>query len=219
MPDTPGIRILLVDDHAMVRQGLSLTLDLQPDMLVIGQAGSGTEGVALAAELQPDLILLDLNMPDLDGIEVMQRVRRVAPVTRVLVLSGIHADARVYATVEAGVDGYIVKDASTAELVSAIRSVAGGDVYFHPMITRTLTNYMLHRTHAPAALQTQLTGRELAVLQHMATSATNRAIAEQLHVSEETVRTHVKSILRKLDQPTRTQAVIEGIRQGLVSIE
>lgn len=214
-----SIRILIVDDHAMVRQGLSLALNLQPDFEVVGEAGSGTDGVALAQRLHPDVMLLDLNMPDLDGIEVMQRVRRLSSASRVLILSGIHADARVYATVEAGVDGYIVKDATTAELAQAIRSVAAGDPYFHPLITRTLIRYMHSSSVQPAALRTLLTARELAVLQLMATTATNRAIAEQLGVSEETVRSHVKNILRKLDQPNRTQAVFEGIRRGLISLE
>jgi DNA-binding NarL/FixJ family response regulator len=213
------IRILLVDDHAMLRQGLSLALALQPDLEVVGEAGSGTAGALLAGELQPDVVLLDLNMPDLDGIQVLQRIRRVAPQARVLILSGIHADSRVFATVEAGVDGYIVKDATTGELVSAIRSMAAGDAYFHPNITRTLTNYLQRPAATPAAAQAHLTARELAVLQLMATSATNRAIAEKLHVSEETVRSHVKNILRKLDQPTRTQAVFEGLRLGLISTE
>lgn len=219
MSEQKTIRILLVDDHAMLRQSLSLALNLQPDMRVVGEAGSGQEGVRLASELRPEVILLDLNIPDLDGIEVFQRVRHTSPQSRVLILSGIHADSRVFATVEAGVDGYIVKDATTAELLQAIRSVAAGDAYFHPMITRTLTNYIQTSTAAPAASQPHLTARELSVLQLMATSATNKAIADQLYVSEETVRTHVKSILRKLDQPTRTQAVFEGVRQGLISLE
>ncbi|MCO6451882.1 MAG: response regulator transcription factor [Caldilineales bacterium] len=212
------IRLLLIDDHAMLRQGLCLALNLQPDMEVVGEAGSGGAGAEQAARLQPDVILLDLNMPDMDGIEVYQRLQRLAPRSRVLILSGIHADARVYATVEAGVDGYIVKDASTTELVTAIRAVAAGDAYFHPMITRALTNY-LRGPAQPAALDARLTTRELTVLQLIATSATNRDIAGQLHVSEETVRTHVKSILRKLNQPTRTQAVLEGVRLGLISVE
>jgi DNA-binding NarL/FixJ family response regulator len=213
------IRILIVDDHAMVRQGLSMALDLQPDFAVVGEAGNGRDGVDLAQRLQPDLVLLDLNMPDLDGIEVMQRVRHLSPKTRVLILSGIHADARVYATVEAGVDGYIVKDATTAELTQAIRSVASGDAYFHPLITRTLVRYSHGLSPQPAALSTRLTARELSVLQCMATSATNRAIAEHLGIGEETVRSHVKNILRKLDQSNRTQAVFEGIRRGLISLE
>lgn len=212
------IRLLLVDDHAMLRQGLRLALNLQPDMALVGEAGSGREGVELAAQLQPDVVLLDLNMPDMDGIEVFGRIRRLAPQARVLVLSGIHADARVYATVEAGVDGYIVKDATTAELAAAIRTVDDGAAYFHPMITRAITDYVRGPSQ-PAALDARLTSRELAVLQLIATSATNKAIAEQLHVSEETVRTHVKNILRKLEQPTRTQAVFEGIRRGLISTE
>ncbi len=214
-----SIRILIVDDHAMVRQGLGMALDLQPDFAVVGEAGRGDDGVALAQRLQPDVILLDLNMPDMDGIEVMQRVRRLSPRSRVLILSGIHADARVYATVEAGVDGYIVKDATTAELAQAIRSVAAGNAYFHPLITRTLIRYAHSSSLQPAALRTQLTTRELAVLQLMATSATNRVIADQLGVSEETVRSHVKNVLRKLDQSNRTQAVFEGIRRGLISLE
>lgn len=213
------LRVLLVDDHAMLRQGLSLALALQADIAVIGEAGTGGEGVRLAGKLQPDVLLLDLNMPDMDGIEVLQRVRRVSPTTRVLILSGIHADARVYATVVAGVDGYIVKDATTSELVGAIRSVAAGDAYFHPMITRALTRYLQQPAFTPAAVQSQLTPRELSVLQLMATSATNKDIAQRLHVGEETVRTHVKSILRKLNQPTRTQAVLEGVRQGLISVD
>lgn len=214
----PPIRILLVDDHAMVRQGLSMALNLQSDFTVVGEAGSGADGVVLAQKLQPDVLLLDLNMPDMDGIEVMQQVRRLSPPTRVLILSGIHADARVYATVEAGVDGYIVKDATTAELVRAIRSVAAGDAYFHPLVTRALIDYSRVLAQ-PAAMRARLTARELAVLQLMATSATNRAIAEQLGVGEETVRTHVKNILRKLDQSNRTQAVFEGVRRGLVSLD
>jgi DNA-binding NarL/FixJ family response regulator len=219
MMSEKSVRILIVDDHAMVRQGLSLALNLQPDLTIVGEAGSGGDGVALAQKLQPDVILLDLNMPDLDGLEVMQRVRRLSPQSRVLILSGIHADARVFATIEAGVDGYIVKDATTTELAQAIRSVAAGDAYLHPLITRALTRHLHNLPAQPATLRSRLTARELSVLQLMATSATNRTIAEQLSVSEETVRTHVKNILRKLDQPNRTQAVLEGVRRGLISPE
>ncbi len=220
-PQNPekSIRILLIDDHAMVRQGLSLALNLQSDFTVVGEAGSGTEGVSLAQSLQPDVILLDLNMPDMDGIAVMEQVRRLSPHSQILILSGIHADARVFATIEAGVDGYIVKDASTTELTQAIRSVAAGDVYLHPIITRTLTRFLHHSPLQPATVQPRLTARELTVLQLMTTSATNRAIAEQLSVSEETIRTHVKNILRKLNQPNRTQAVLDGVRRGLISLD
>jgi len=213
------IRILIVDDHAMVRQGLSLALQLQPDFEVVGEAKNGTEGVALAQSLNPDVVLLDLNMPDLDGIEVTQQLRQVSPVTKVLILSGIHADARVYATVEAGVDGYIVKDATTNELISAIRLVYQGEAYFHPLITGALVRYTQNLTSTRATPQPNLTARELSVLQLMATSATNKAIAQQLIISQETVRTHVKNILRKLNQSNRTQAVLEGVRRGLITLD
>jgi DNA-binding NarL/FixJ family response regulator len=212
------IRILMVDDHAMVRQGLQLALQLQPDFEIIGEAENGLSAVALAQKLQPDIILLDLNMPDLTGIEVAQQVRSVSPTSRILILSGIQADSRVLATVEAGVDGYIVKDATTAELAAAIRHVAAGEAYFHPSVTQALIRY--HRPSGiPATASSILTARELAVLQSMATSATNRDIADQLYVSEETIRTHVKNILRKLGQTNRTQAVLEGVRRGLISLE
>jgi NarL family two-component system response regulator LiaR len=213
------IRILIVDDHAMVRQGLSLALQLQADLDIVGEAKNGSEGVTLAQSLRPDVILLDLSMPDFTGIEVTEKVRSVSPGSKVLILSGVHADDKVFATVEAGVDGYIVKDATTAELTEAIRHVAGGGNYFHPLITSALVRYSRNASPAPAAAQTNLTNREMDVLQLMSTSATNKAIARQLHVSEETVRTHVKNILRKLNQPNRTQAVLDGIRRGLISLD
>jgi DNA-binding NarL/FixJ family response regulator len=213
------IGILLVDDHAMVRQGLRLALQLQPGFQIIGEAENGLAAIDLAQALQPDVILLDLNMPDMNGIEVTQKVRGVSPESRVLILSGIQADSRVLATVEAGVDGYIVKDAGTAELAMAIRHVAAGESYFHPSVTQALIRYNRPLGVAPAATSPALTARELAVLQAMATSATNRDIADQLFVGEETIRTHVKHILRKLDQTNRTQAVLEGVRRGLISLE
>ena len=213
------IRILIIDDHAMVRQGLGLALQLHADLEIVGEACNGSEGVALVQALKPDVILLDLSMPDFDGIEVSRKVRTLSPQTKILILSGVHTDARVYATVEAGVDGYIVKDATTTELVEAIRLVAGGENYFHPLITSALVRYARSSAAPTSSGQDSLTNRELDVLRLMATSATNRAIARQLHVSEETVRTHVKNILRKFNQPNRTQAVLEGIRRGHITLQ
>lgn len=219
MKNKAQIRILIVDDHAMVRQGLSLALQLQPDFEIVAEAENGTQGIELAGALQPDVVLLDLKMPDLDGIAVTQKIRASAPASQILILSGIHADARVFATVEAGVDGYIVKDATTAELAEAIRHVAAGETYFHPLITQALVRYTRSGGQSPATVNPSLTTRELQVLQLMATSATNKTIAEQLHVSEETVRSHVKNILRKLNRSNRTQAVFEGVRLNLISLE
>jgi NarL family two-component system response regulator LiaR len=212
------IHILIVDDHAMVRQGLGLALQLHPDLEIVGEAQNGKEGITLTQSLKPDVILLDLSMPDLDGIEVTHKIRQISPDSRILILSGVHTDARIFAAVNAGIDGYIVKDATTTELVEAIRLVASGENYFHPTITTALVRHTRksNRTQSTTLPPDTLTGRELDVLRLMATSATNRAIAKELHVSEETVRTHVKNILRKLEQPNRTQAVLEGIRRGLI---
>ena len=129
------IRILIVDDHAMVREGLSMALKLQPDFEIVGQAKNGAEGITLTQQFQPDVILLDLQMPDLDGLAVTQEVRSLAPKTQVLILSGIHQDERVFAAIQAGVDGYIVKDATT-ELTQAIRQLASGHSYFHPSLPK-----------------------------------------------------------------------------------
>ena len=213
----PTIGILIIDDHAMVREGLSMALTLQPDFEIIGQAENGLQGIALAERFEPNLVLLDLSMPDMDGITVSRRLRRNLPDTRILILTGLHDDERVIDAVEAGVDGYIVKDATTGELIEAIRHVARGHAYFHPLITQALVRQSASNV-APAEPQTPLTRRELDVLRLMITSATNRAIAAQLHVGEETVRTHVKNILRKLEQPNRTQAVLEGVRRGLITL-
>jgi DNA-binding NarL/FixJ family response regulator len=203
----------------MVRQGLGLALQLHSDLKIVGEAQNGSEGVALVQTLKPDVILLDLSMPDFDGIEVSRKVQTISPQTKILILSGVHTDARVYATVEAGVDGYIVKDATTTELVEAIRLVAAGENYFHPLITSALVRYARSSALPANPPQDALTNRELEVLRLMATSATNRAIARQLHVSEETVRSHVKNILRKFNQPNRTQAVLEGIRRGHITLQ
>lgn len=213
------IRILLVDDHAMVREGLGMALALYTDLNIVGQARGGHEALSLLEPLNPDLLLLDLNMPDLDGIAVTHEVRRRRPQTRILILSGLHADERILAAVEAGINGYIVKDATTVELSQAIRQVAAGESYFHPLITDALVRHARRSNNTPASAEDHLTRREQDVLQLMVTSATNRDIAAALNIAEETVRTHVKRILRKLNQSNRTQAVIEAVRRGLITLD
>ena len=213
-----SIRILMIDDHAILRDGLSMTLRLHADFDIVGQAENGGQGLMLAKELQPDLILLDLSMPDIDGIGLTHQLKQDVPQIRILILSGIHSKTQVLKAIEAGIDGYIVKDATTTELAQAIRHVAQGHSYFHPIITQALISQSPGNTTATNP-NAKLTKREMDVLQLMLTSATNRTIAEALHVSEETVRTHVKNILRKLEQPNRTQAVLEGVRRGLISLE
>ncbi len=213
-----SIRILIIDDHAMVRQGLRLALQLQSDFEIIGEAKDGFEGLDFVKRLQPDVILLDLNMPKMNGIEMTKKLQDKSGRSRILMLSGVQADARIFEAIEAGVDGYIVKDATTEELTTAIRHIASGDSYFHPIITQALLRFS---QAGPASNRSNriLSTRELSVLQLMATSATNLDIAKQLFISEETVRTHVKNILRKLNKTNRTQAVLDGVRRGLIDLE
>ncbi len=208
------IRILIVDDHAVVRRGLTMVLSLQRDFVVVGEAGSAAAALHMAETLQPDLILLDLALPDRSGGAVAPELRRLAPHSRILVLSGAQDARLVQAAVEAQVDGYVPKEVTPAELADAIRRVAADESYIHPDVLHLLQGASRH----PQAHHPPLTRREMEVLQLMATMATNREIAERLVVSEETVRSHVKSILRKLDQPNRTQAVIEAVRCGLIEV-
>uniref|UniRef100_A0A7C1JMN9 Response regulator transcription factor n=1 Tax=Caldilinea aerophila TaxID=133453 RepID=A0A7C1JMN9_9CHLR len=208
------IRILIVDDHTVVRRGLTMVLSLQRDFLVVGEAGSAAAALHMAEVLQPDLILLDLALPDRSGSAIVPELRRVAPQCRILVLSGAQDARLVQAAVDARVDGYAPKEVTPAELADAIRRVANEESYIHPDVL-----HLLRRTSGqPETTHPSLTRRELEVLQLMATMATNREIAERLIVSEETVRSHVKSILRKLDQPNRTQAVIAAVRCGLIEV-
>lgn len=208
------IRILIVDDHAVVRRGLVMVLALQPDFAVVGEAGSAAAAMAMAAALQPDLVLLDLALPDQEGVAAVPALRRAAPGCRILVLSGAQDARLIQAALSADIDGYVPKEVTPHELAAAIRRVASQESYIHPDILQVVSRSAARSEPAHLAL----TRRELEVLQLMATMATNREIAERLVVSEETVRSHVKSILRKLDQPNRTQAVIEAVRRGLIEV-
>ncbi len=209
------IRLVIADDHEVVRKGLMLVLGQERDFEIVAEAHNGREAVALAAERKPDLILLDWKMPALDGLAAAAAIRRQTPVVRTLVLSGAPIEAAALDALDEGVDGFVHKDTSPADLAKAIRIVAGGRTYLGPEIKQAL----VRRAQATQAPHVTLTRRELEVLQMMATAATYREIGEQLHISEETVRSHAKSILAKLDQPNRTQAVISAVRAGLIDLE
>jgi DNA-binding NarL/FixJ family response regulator len=215
MSFSPTIRILIVDDHAVVRRGLAMVLALQRDFTVVGETGSAQEAVAMAAAFQPDLILLDLALPDREGPTILTDLRRVASRCRILALSGTRDIRLIQAAVQGGVDGYVPKDVTPPELATAIRRVVRHESYIHPDILQLLSRWQVIEADV---VTPPLTKRELEVLRLMATMATNREIAEHLVVSEETVRSHVKSILRKLDQPNRTQAVIEAVRRRLIEV-
>jgi len=194
-------------------------LRLEPDFEIVGEAENGATAIQLAQQLQPDLVLLDFVMPDLDGAATAQTLQSTVPKVKVLVLSGVELDDRVLDMVAAGVDGYVIKDIEPDELAQAIRTVARGEAYLHPTLARRILNRMsIQRTSAPAIPQIRLTPREAEVLRYMATPATYREIAEQLFVSEETIRSHAKRILSKLQQPNRAQAVLAAVRAGLLEL-
>jgi DNA-binding NarL/FixJ family response regulator len=211
------IRILIVDDHAVVRKGLVMVLRLNPDFEIVGEAENGRRAVEMALTLQPDLVLLDLIMPEMDGAATAAALRTKTPDVRILILTGIELDEGVIDLLAAGVDGYVPKDIEPEELVEAIRRVAAGESYLHSAVTRHLLEQAAAR-HTTPLPDIHLTPREREVLELMATPATYKEIAEKLTVGEETIRSHTKRILSKLQQPNRGQAVLAAMRAGLIKL-
>ena len=210
------IRIIIADDHAVVRQGLALVLGQEPDLQIVGEARDGVEAVALAAEMAPHLALLDWKMPRLDGLQAARQIKENQAGVRTLLLSGAPVETAVLDSLDQGVDGFVHKDISPAGLAHAIRVVAGGQRYLGPEITQAL----LERSRQQSASTPEtvaLSPRELEVLQLMATPVTYKEMAAQLSIGETTIHTHVKRIFAKLNQPNRTQAVIAALRLGLIS--
>ena len=207
------ITVLIADDHPVVRQGLRAFLDTQEDLEVVAEARDGEEAVARAAELVPDVVLMDLVMPNLDGIEAIRRIRDASPSTRVLVLTSFIEDEKVFPAVKAGAAGYLLKDVEPTELAGAIRMVTRGEALLHPTVAAKVMQEVAARDRSPAA---ELTERELDVLRLLARGMANKAIALELHVSEKTVKTHVSNILAKLHLADRTQAALYAVRERIV---
>jgi DNA-binding NarL/FixJ family response regulator len=206
------IRVLLADDHAVVRQGLRTFLDLQDDIEVVAEAGDGEEAVAAAERLDPDVILLDLVLPVLDGVGALRRL--AGGRARVIVLTSFGDDDKLFAALRAGATGYLLKDVQPAELVKAIRSAHGGDSPLSPTIATRVVEEIAHGG-APAEVD-DLTPRERDVLLLIARGRSNKVIALELGVAEKTVKTHVSHILGKLGLSDRTQAALYAVRRGLV---
>lgn len=198
-----------------------MVLELEDDFEIVGEAGSGHEAIQQIKLLRPDLVLLDMIMPDISGLEVTRLIKSQRPQVRILMLTGIGAKDAVQQSIGAGVEGYIIKNVSPVILCQAIRTVRDEGGYLHPAIARMITDFKDETSSGYTSPQERydLTPREVEILQLMATSQTNRDIAEQLIIAEETVRTHVKRILRKLDQPNRTQAVLFGLKVGIIWTE
>jgi NarL family two-component system response regulator LiaR len=208
------VRVLLVDDHAVVRQGLRAFLRLQPDLEVVGEAAGGESAVAAAASARPDVVLMDLVMPGGDGVAAIRDLAGAAPGARVLVLSSFADDDRVFAAMQAGAAGYLLKDVEPDALAEAIREVHRGRPALHPDVAARL----MRRVADPAGPAAEsLTPREREVLQLVVEGYANKQIARRLGITEKTVKTHVSSILAKLRVSDRTAAAVLAIRQGLVS--
>lgn len=212
MPDP--IRILIVDDHAVVRKGLAMVLRLEPDLDIIGEAENGQAGLAAAQRLKPDIVLVDLVMPKMDGQQMALTLRKFNPQIKVMMLTGTEVDDRVFDLVAAGIEGYVLKQIEPAELVRAIRAVVNGEAYLHPDVMKKI----LTRMQPQQASSISLTPRELEILEWMASPNTYKQIAAQLCVSEETIRSHAKNILEKMNQPNRAQAVLTAMRIGLIKL-
>jgi len=220
IPVKKAIRILIADDHAIVRKGLKALLATEKDMTVIGEAENGAEAVEKAAALAPDVILMDIVMPELDGIEATRRVTAARPETRVLVLTSFAADDKVFPAVKAGALGYLLKDSSPEQLLGAIRQVHNGEPSLEPSIARKVLQELSHPGSGAGKPTTDpLTERELEVLRLIAQGLSNKEIASKIFVAEWTVRSHVSNILGKLHLASRTQAALYALKSGLASLE
>jgi DNA-binding NarL/FixJ family response regulator len=212
------VRVLLVDDQALVRSGFRLILETREDLEVVGEAADGREAVDLARRVRPDVILMDVRMPHVDGVEATRRLAAAGLPARVLILTTFDLDEYVYDAIRAGASGFLLKDVQPAQLVEAIRVVAAGEALLAPTVTRRLLDHFagaLPSTQPPAELA-RLTERELQILELLAGGLSNAELADSLFLSETTVKTHISSVLRKLELRDRVQAVVLAYEAGLV---
>lgn len=206
------IRILIADDHSVVRQGLTMFLALDPDLEIVGEAKDGAEAVRLVGEIQPDVVLMDLLMPRMDGIEATRAIRQQHPGTEVIALTSVLEDASVTGAVRAGAIGYLLKNTESDELCRAIKAAAAGQVQLSPQAAARL----MHEVRGPAQPE-PLTDRERDVLGLLVDGQSNKEIAHSLGIGEKTVKTHISNILAKLGVQSRTQAALHAVRAGLVA--
>ncbi len=213
------ISVLLVDDHAVVRQGLWAFFGTQPDLIVVGEAASGEEAVALAAEHIPDVVLMDLVMPGMDGVEATRRIKRITPRTQVIVLTSYHEDEHIFPALRAGALSYLLKDTTMDDLASAVRRAARGEASLHPQVASRVIRDLQGGRDVESNAFLELTDRELEILHLIAQGLSNADIMEELVISENTVKGHVSNILSKLHLANRTQAAVYAWREGLMRRE
>ena len=209
-----SIRVLLVDDHAVVRQGLRMFLGLDPDLQIVGEATNGLEAIELSRQLKPDIILMDLLMPIMDGLTAIQKIKKAQPEVEIIALTSVIEDDRVFNAIHAGAMGYLLKDTQASELVQRIKAANRGEVQLHPEAAKRL----IREVRSPDSPE-KLTDRETEVLKLIARGLSNKDIATRLVVSEKTVKTHVSNLLTKLNLPSRTQAALYALKEGLATLE
>jgi DNA-binding NarL/FixJ family response regulator len=215
------IRILLADDHAVVRQGTRELLEREPDLEVVAEAGDGEEAVQLAAHHRPDVAIMDIAMPKLNGIEATKQIKAIHPAITVLVLTAYDNDQYIFALLEAGAAGYLLKDVRAEELIKAVRAVHAGESVLHPAIARKVINRFAPAAskRAEESVQESLTEREMQVLKLATKGMTNQEIAQELALSVRTVQTHLSNIFGKMQVGSRTEAVLQGLKKGWLTLD
>jgi two-component system response regulator NreC len=214
---TASIRIIIADDHTIFRSGLNMLLNSEPDIDVVGEAEDGHAAVAAAVDLHPDVVLMDIGMPNLNGIEATKKIKEQAPDIHILVLTMHRSDEYFFKMLEAGASGYILKGAETSELISAVRAVANGDVFLYPSMAGRLVKEFLQRSAKLSDPSTRLTEREMEILQMIAKGFTNKEIASRLVLSPSTVHSHRANLLQKLQLNSRRELVQYAIEHGLLN--
>ena len=218
-PDAPGrIRIAVADDHPVVRDGLIAMLETQPDFTITGSAATGAEALALVRSSDPDVLLLDLEMPDLDGVAVLRRLRELNGRVRAIVFTAFDTDERIISAVEAGAAGYLLKGAPRADVFAAVRVVAGGGSLLAPLAASAVLRRVRGESPPATATSPGLTPRERSVLEHLARGLGNKQIAARLGISERTVKFHVSSVFTKLGAANRTDAVARAAQAGIIQL-
>jgi DNA-binding NarL/FixJ family response regulator len=213
--DSSRIRVLIVDDHAVVRMGLRVFFDLQDDIEVVGEAADGSEGVAMARRLEPDVVLMDLLMPNMDGITAIGRIKAERPETEIVTMTSFIEEEKVTAALEAGASGYVLKDAEAEEVASAVRAAFAGEVHLDPAVARLLAQRMRARKSGEGEPVEPLTDREKDVIRLLGRGMSNKEIGAALFITERTARTYVSNILGKLGLASRTQAALWAVEHKL----
>jgi NarL family two-component system response regulator LiaR len=210
------ITVLLVDDHQVVRQGVSAFLNIQPELAVVGEAASGEEAIDLVAKHAPDVVLMDLIMPGMDGIEATRKIKAISPNTQIIILTSYHEDEHIFPAIRAGALSYVIKDIGPEDLIDVVRKAAKGEAVLNPQVAARVVQELQGSARQAPNPFIELSDRELDVLRLIADGQRNAEIADQLVISEKTVKNHVSNILSKLHLADRTQAAVYAWRQGIV---